>query len=109
MLFSLQQGMRQGDPRAVEVGVKVLIHKAEINGYKAPNRVEMTNDSRIKVDVERDSQTLANLDRLTLEELTEYRRLEAKASGVSEAIEVATVKTSESSAEPETLKPKSED
>src|SRR5271170_4005522 len=42
MLLSLQPGIRQGDPRSVEVGVKVLMHKAEINGYKAPSRVEMT-------------------------------------------------------------------
>ena len=42
MYLSLQPGIRKGDPRSVEVGVKVLVHKAEINGYKAPARVEMT-------------------------------------------------------------------
>jgi len=42
MFLSLQPGIRKGDPRSVEVGVKVLVHKAEINGYKAPARVEMT-------------------------------------------------------------------
>jgi hypothetical protein len=42
MFLSLQPGIREGDPRSVEVGVKVLVHKAEINGYKAPARVEMT-------------------------------------------------------------------
>ena len=42
MFLSLQSGIRKGDPRSVEVGVKVLAHKAEINGYKAPARVEMT-------------------------------------------------------------------
>jgi hypothetical protein len=42
MYLSLQPGIRKGDPRSVEVGVKVLAHKAEINGYQAPARVEMT-------------------------------------------------------------------
>jgi hypothetical protein len=42
MFLSLQSGIRQGDPRSVEVGVKVLAHKAEINGYKVPTRVELT-------------------------------------------------------------------
>jgi hypothetical protein len=42
MFLSLQAGIRKGDPRSIEVGVKVLAHKAEINGYKAPARVEMT-------------------------------------------------------------------
>src|SRR5450759_2262043 len=41
MFLSLQPGIRKGDPRSVEVGVKVLAHKAEINGYKAPAKVEM--------------------------------------------------------------------
>jgi hypothetical protein len=42
MFLALQPGIRKGDPRSVEVGVKVLVHKAEINGYKAPAKVEMT-------------------------------------------------------------------
>jgi hypothetical protein len=42
MYLALQSGIRKGDPRSVEVGVKVLAHKAEINGYKAPAKVEMT-------------------------------------------------------------------
>lgn len=42
LFLSLQPGIRKGDPRSVEVGVKVLAHKAEINGYQAPARIEMT-------------------------------------------------------------------
>jgi hypothetical protein len=42
MFLSLQPGIRKGDPRSVEVGVKVLAHKAEINGYQAPAKIEMT-------------------------------------------------------------------
>jgi len=42
LFLSLQAGIRKGDPRSIEVAVKVLIHKCEINGYKAPAKVEMT-------------------------------------------------------------------
>jgi len=42
MFLSLQAEIRQGDPRSIEVGVRVLAHKAEINGYKAPAKVGMT-------------------------------------------------------------------
>ena len=99
MLLSLQPGIRQGDPRAIEVGVKVLIHKAEINGYKAPAKVEMTNDARIKVELQQQAQMLSDLDRLSIEELREYRRLEAKARGLQETIEVTAVQTTEVAAE----------
>jgi hypothetical protein len=42
MYLSLQPGIRKGDPRSVEAGVKVLVHKAGINGYKVPAKLEMT-------------------------------------------------------------------
>ena len=98
MFLSLQAGIRQGDPRSIEVGVKVLTHKAEMNGYKAPARVDMTG-TRVEVLVQQqaaaDAQAMADLDRLTLEELREYRRLEAKARGVSDVIENETVQAPE--------------
>jgi hypothetical protein len=90
MFLSLQTGIRQGDPRSIEVGVKVLTHKAVMNGYKAPARVNMAG-TRLEVLVQQqaaaDAQAMADLDRLTLEELREYRRLEAKSRGVSDLIE----------------------
>lgn len=42
MLLNLQPGIRKGNPRSVEVGVKVLRHNAQINGYGAPQRHELT-------------------------------------------------------------------
>ena len=42
MLLSLQPGLRRGDPRSVEAGVKVLSHKAKLLGLESPKRVEMT-------------------------------------------------------------------
>ena len=90
MFLSLQAGIRKGDPRSIEVGVKLLVHKAEMNGYKAPARVDMTG-TRVDVLVQQqaaaDAQALADLDRLTLEELREYRRLEAKARSAPDLID----------------------
>jgi hypothetical protein len=34
--------MGKGNPRSVEAGVKVLRHTAQINGYSAPQRHELT-------------------------------------------------------------------
>jgi hypothetical protein len=98
MFLSLQAGIRKGDPRSIEVGVKVLVHKAEMNGYKAPARVDMTG-TRVDVLVQQqaaaEAQAIADLNHLTLEELREYRRLEAKARGVSDVIENETVQAPE--------------
>ncbi len=42
MFMNLQPGIRKGNPRSVEAGVKVLRHSAQINGYAAPQRHELT-------------------------------------------------------------------
>src|SRR6266851_4429348 len=42
LYMNLQPSIRKGNPRAVEVGIKVLDHAARINGYAAPQRHELT-------------------------------------------------------------------
>jgi hypothetical protein len=42
MFLSLQTGIRQGDTKSIEAGVRVLVHKAKINGYVAPSKLEVT-------------------------------------------------------------------
>lgn len=42
MFLNLQPGIRKGNPRSVEAGVKVLRHRAQLNGYAAPQRHELT-------------------------------------------------------------------
>jgi hypothetical protein len=95
LYLSLQKGIRQGDPRCIEVSVRVLALKAEINGYKSPARGEMTG-AQVNVLVQQqaaaDAQVLGDFDRLTVEELREYRRLEAKALGAPDVIDVEVVK-----------------
>jgi hypothetical protein len=38
MLMNLQPAIRKGNPRAIEVGIKVLEHAEKINAYAAPRR-----------------------------------------------------------------------
>jgi len=83
MFLSLQPGIRTGDPRSIQAGARVVELHADLNGYKAPERVDLTG-ARVDLLVQQQSdatRALAGLDRLSLDELREYRRLEAKARG----------------------------
>lgn len=42
MFMNLQPGIRKGNPRSVEAGVKVLRHSAQLLGYIGPQRHELT-------------------------------------------------------------------
>jgi hypothetical protein len=42
MFLNLQPGIRKGNLRAVEVGIRLLDHAAKISGYAAPQRHELT-------------------------------------------------------------------
>ncbi len=42
MFMNLQPGIRKGNPRAIEVGLKLLEHTAKIQGYNAPQKHELT-------------------------------------------------------------------
>ena len=42
MYLNLQPGIRKGDPRTIEVGLRLLDHAAKINGYAAPQKHEVT-------------------------------------------------------------------
>ncbi len=59
--MSLQLAIRKGDPPAVAVGVKVLSHKAKLNGYAAPQKHELTSKDGNSVTV------TPKLDRAELE------------------------------------------
>jgi len=102
MFLSLQSGIRQGDARSIEVGIRVLSHKAEINGYKAPSRVDVTAP-RINLTVEQqetaDTREIGDLSRLTVKELRQYRRLEAKALGEPEEAEIEMADAANASAQ----------
>ncbi|MFL6725274.1 MAG: hypothetical protein ACJ8FS_02020, partial [Sphingomicrobium sp.] len=40
MFMNLQPGIRKGNPRAIQVGLQLLIHNARLYGYGAPQRHE---------------------------------------------------------------------
>jgi len=42
LYMTLQPGIRKGNTRSVEVGIKVLDHTAKINAYAVPQRHELT-------------------------------------------------------------------
>ena len=42
LYMSLQPGIRKGNVRVIETGIKVLEHSAKINGYAAAQRHELT-------------------------------------------------------------------
>jgi hypothetical protein len=42
IFMNLQPAIRKGNPRAAEVGIKVLDHAARINGYAKPQKHELT-------------------------------------------------------------------
>ena len=44
MILALQPGLRRGDPRSVEAGVKVLSHKAKLLGLEQPKKMELTGN-----------------------------------------------------------------
>jgi hypothetical protein len=42
MFMNLQPGIRKGNPRAIEVGLKLLEHTAKIHAFAAPQKHELT-------------------------------------------------------------------
>jgi hypothetical protein len=90
MFLSLQAGIRQGDPRSIQAGVRVLAHKAEMNGYKtltrdmSAGRLEMLAQGQA---TSRQEDQNEDLDRLTDSELKQLQCLLEKARGIETAAE----------------------
>ena len=51
MFFSLQAKIHLGDAKSIEAGVRILVHKARINGYVAPSKLEVTGAGAIPITV----------------------------------------------------------
>jgi hypothetical protein len=103
MFFSLQAGIRQGDPRSIQAGVRVLVHKAEMKGYKTPARVDTTGrrvDGLVQEQPAPGQEgEQEDLDRLTDAELKHLQCLLEKARGI-EAVGEATGATVDTDALP---------
>jgi hypothetical protein len=42
MYRALRPGIERGDTRSIEAALRVLAHKAKLNGYSAPSKLELT-------------------------------------------------------------------
>jgi hypothetical protein len=62
MFFALQAGMRQGDAKAVDAGVRGLAHKARLNGYEAPRSVELGGQAGGAIPIEIARRVFKELD-----------------------------------------------
>ncbi len=51
MFLSLQAKIHQGDTKAIEAGVRILVHLAKINGFLAPSKLEVTGVGAIPITV----------------------------------------------------------
>jgi hypothetical protein len=63
MFLSLQAGIRRGDSKSVDAGVRVLAHKARLNGYEAPKSVEVGGREGGAIPIELALRVLEQIDR----------------------------------------------
>jgi hypothetical protein len=52
MFLKLQGGISNGDPRHIDTAVRVLAHKAKLNGYAAePDQVSKSSSFQIEINL----------------------------------------------------------
>ncbi len=70
MFMNLQPGIRKGNLRAIETGVKVLEHQSRTNGYAAPHRTAQPMGAQKLVSLKEDVRSipLSVIDALTADE-----------------------------------------
>ena len=51
LFFSLQPGIKRGNTKAIEAGVRVLTLKAKIIGYEAPTKIELLGNSAAPIPI----------------------------------------------------------
>jgi hypothetical protein len=51
MFLSLQPGIKKGDPKAIDAGVRVLTLKAKVVGYEAPTKVELLGNNTAPIPI----------------------------------------------------------
>jgi hypothetical protein len=62
LFLALQAGIRKGDPKAVDAGVRVLAHKARLNGYEATRSVELSGKAGGAIPIELARRVIEELD-----------------------------------------------
>jgi hypothetical protein len=83
-ILAAQKGVKQGDPAALQSLARLITTKARLNGYLAPQKLELSGKAGRPIEVRRadDAETSKMLERLTREEQIEFLRLFNKAKGV---------------------------
>jgi hypothetical protein len=62
MFLALQAEIRKGDSKAIDAGVRVLAHKARLNGYEAPRSIELGGKEGGAIPIEVARRVLEELD-----------------------------------------------
>jgi hypothetical protein len=63
LYLSLQPGIRKGDAKAIEAGVRVLTLKARVLGYESPQKLELTGTAGAPIPVALVQAMIARADR----------------------------------------------
>jgi hypothetical protein len=84
-ILAAQKGIKKGDPGALQALSRLITTKARLNGYLAPQKMEVTGKSGGPVEIKTadDDELSKMLERLTQEEVQDFLRLLNKAKGVS--------------------------
>jgi hypothetical protein len=84
-ILAAQKGIKQGDPAALQNLSRLITTRARLNGYLAPQKLELSGKSGGPVEIKRtdDAELSQMLDRLSQEEAIEFLRLFNKAKGIS--------------------------
>jgi hypothetical protein len=82
-ILAAQKGVKAGNPAALQNLTRLVLTRARINGYLAPQKMELSGKSGGPLEVKQteDSEIKQMLERLTPEEQVEFMRLFNKARG----------------------------
>ena len=84
-ILAAHKGINKGDPGALQALSRLITTKARLNGYLAPQKLEVSGKSGGPVEIKTadDDELSKMLERLTQKEAVEFLRLFNKAKGVS--------------------------
>jgi hypothetical protein len=76
MFWLLQPAIKRGEPKAIEVGVKVLAQKAKVIGYEAASKVELIGNSGAPLPITLVREVIERAEQQEQEEKNAERRLD---------------------------------
>jgi hypothetical protein len=84
-ILAAQKSIKQGDPSALQNLSRLITTRARLNGYLAPQKLELSGKSGGPVEIKKtdEAELSQMLERLTHEEAIEFLRLFNKSKGIS--------------------------